>query len=49
LFFLRGSISESKNQKPDTLDWLSDDSWQDLEGLINLNEKNEKSRKYIQK
>ena len=39
LFFLRGSISESKNQKPDSLDWLSDASWLDLEGLINLNER----------
>ena len=37
LFFLRGSITESKNQKPENMDWLSEDSWQDLEGLINLN------------
>ena len=43
LFFLRGSITESKNQKPENMDWLSDDSWQDLEGLINLNDKMKKA------
>ena len=43
LFFLRGSITESKNQKPENMDWLSEDSWQDLEGLINLNEKMKKA------
>ena len=38
LFFLRGSISESKNPKPEELEWLSDTSWQDLEGMAVLGE-----------
>jgi dynein heavy chain len=38
LFFLRGSISESKNPKPEELEWLCDTSWQDLEGMAVLGE-----------
>jgi dynein heavy chain len=37
-FFLRGSISEAKNEKPAELDWVSDTSWQDLEGMSGIND-----------
>ena len=38
LFFLRGSISTSKNTKPEELDWISESTWQDLEAMSALNE-----------
>ncbi|MCQ2815655.1 MAG: hypothetical protein MJ252_00165 [archaeon] len=38
LFFIRGSIQESKTKKPEELDWVSDATWQDLEGMSLLNE-----------
>jgi dynein heavy chain len=38
LFFLRGNIEESKNEKPAELEWVSDTTWQDLEGMGKIND-----------
>lgn len=38
LFFIRGSIVQSQNKKPEELDWINETSWQDLEAMSLLND-----------
>ena len=43
MLFWNSSKKKRKNQKPDNLGWLSDDSGQDLEGWNHLPEKFKKA------